>query len=79
MPPRPRLTPEEQRTIRKWSLAMAAIYSMILLFLLASAIVDSGPARSVADTAAAEMRQDAIHARSSEHAPPSQDEARNQH
>ena len=39
MPPRPPLTPEEQRTIRDWSFAMAAIYSMILLVLLVSAIV----------------------------------------
>jgi hypothetical protein len=59
MPRRPPLTQEEHRTIRDWSFAMAAIYSMILLALLASAIVHGGPAPSVADTAAAETRQDA--------------------
>jgi hypothetical protein len=68
MPPRPRLTPEEQRTIRNWSVAMGAIYSMVLLLLLMSVIVNSGTAHSVADTAAAEMRQDAAGAISS-HAP----------
>ena len=55
MPPRPPLTPEEHRTIRDWSLAMAAIYSVVLLALFVSAIVHSGPALPVADTAAAEM------------------------
>jgi hypothetical protein len=48
---------------------MAAIYSLILLALFVSVIVDSGPVHSVADTAAAEMRQDATGAISSERAP----------
>ncbi len=69
MPRRPPLTLEEHRTIRDWSLAMAAIYSMILLVLLVSAIVHGGPAPSAADTAAEEARQDAVGTISSGPAP----------
>jgi hypothetical protein len=68
MPPRPPLTPQEQRTIRDWSFAMAALYCMILLALFASAIYSVRPP-SAADTAAAGMRQDAAGAISSERAP----------
>jgi hypothetical protein len=65
MHPRPPLTPQEQRTFRYWSVAVASIYAMILLALFASLIVNSGPAHSVADTATAETRQDATDAISS--------------
>jgi hypothetical protein len=65
---RPPLTPQEQRTIRHWSLATAILYGTVLLALLASAI-NGGPATSVADTAAAEKRQDANDAISSRRAP----------
>jgi hypothetical protein len=65
---RPPLTPQEQRTLRHWSFAMAMLYGTVLLALLASAI-NGGPATSVADTAAAEKRQDANDAISSRHSP----------
>jgi hypothetical protein len=69
MPQHPPLTPVEQRTIRDWSLAMAALYCVILLALFAAVMANRGPAHSVADTAAAEMRQDATDAISSKLAP----------
>jgi NAD/NADP transhydrogenase alpha subunit len=62
------LTPQEQRTIRHWSFAMAIIYGTVLLALIASAI-NGGPAIPAADTAAAEKRQVASDAISSERAP----------
>jgi hypothetical protein len=57
MRPHPPLTPEEHRTIRDWSFAMAIIYSLFLLAFFASVVAHNGLAHSAADTAAAGMRQ----------------------
>jgi hypothetical protein len=59
MQPRPPLSPEENQTIRNWTLAMAVMYSLFLLALFASVLVNTGPVRSPSDTAAAGTRQDA--------------------
>jgi hypothetical protein len=53
MHPRPPLTPEEDRTIRHWSFAMAVIYFLLALAFFASIVVSTGPALEAADTAAA--------------------------
>jgi len=39
MHPRPQLTPDEQRSIRNWSFAMAIIYSLFMLAFFASVVV----------------------------------------
>jgi hypothetical protein len=58
MHPRPPLTPEEDRTIRHWSFAMAVIY-LLALALFASIVINSGPTPEAADTAAAGTPQNA--------------------
>jgi hypothetical protein len=59
MHPRPPLTPEEDRTIRHWSFAMAVIYFLLALAFFASIVVSTGPAPEAADTAAAGKPQKA--------------------
>jgi hypothetical protein len=50
MHPRPPLTPEEDRTIRHWSFAMAVIYFLLAFAFFASIVVGTGPAPEAADT-----------------------------
>jgi hypothetical protein len=69
MRPPPPLTPEEHRTIRNWSFAIAIIYSLFMLAFFAAVIVHSGPAPSVPDTAAAGTRQEAAGAKPSPRVP----------
>lgn len=59
MHPRPPLTPEEDRTIRHWSFAMAVIYFLLALAFFASIVVSTGPVPEAADTAAAGTPQNA--------------------
>jgi hypothetical protein len=59
MQPRPPLSPEEDQTIRNWTLAIAVMYSLFMLALFASVLVNTGPVPPAADTAAAGTRQDA--------------------
>jgi hypothetical protein len=59
MQPRPPLTPEEDQTVRNWTFAMAIMYSLFMLALFASVIVNNGPVPRSVDTAAAGTQQDA--------------------
>ena len=43
MHPRPRLTPDEHRSIRNWSFAMAIIYSLFILAVFASVAISPAP------------------------------------
>ena len=44
MHPRPQLTPDEHRSIRNWSFAIAIIYSLFMLAFFASVVVTTSPA-----------------------------------
>jgi hypothetical protein len=56
---RPPLTPEEDRTIRHWSFAMAVIYFLLAFAFFASIVVGTGPVPEATDTAAAGTPQNA--------------------
>jgi hypothetical protein len=51
------LTPEEQRTVRDWSFAMAIVYSLLMVAFLTVVMVATGPAPPYPSTAATGMQQ----------------------
>jgi hypothetical protein len=59
---RQQLTPEEHRTVRDWSFAMAIIYSLLMLTFLTVAMVATSPAPSDPNLAATGMQQRASRA-----------------
>ena len=60
MQPCPQLTPDEHRSIRNWSFAMAVVYSFFMLTFFASVIVTRGAAPSEPKRAAAGLQQKAF-------------------
>jgi hypothetical protein len=62
MHPRPQLTPDEHRSIRNWSFAMAIIYSFFMLAFFASVVVTTSRVAPNTNKAATGMQQNALRA-----------------